>query len=96
MAGNVGGVFIIGGAAFLIIMGIRGSQHRLFPGLFGDTATMGVNVSTGEAIQQAISAVVTQTGKCYKLPNPDGTCPSGTSKTTTGAGKILCHIDGCQ
>lgn len=32
---NMGGLFIIAIGAFIVIMGIRGSQHVLFPGLFG-------------------------------------------------------------
>lgn len=36
MSGNVGaGIIILGIAAFLLIMGIKGTQHQLFPQIFG-------------------------------------------------------------
>lgn len=35
MRGNIGGLIVLGIAALLIIMAIKGSQHALFPQLFG-------------------------------------------------------------
>ncbi len=84
------GIFVIAAAAFLIIVGIRGSQHSLFPGLFGDSPYVSPGVS-GVSIQG-----LDILGKCYVLPNPDLSCPSGTTHTTTASGKVLCHKDGCQ
>lgn len=42
MKGNVGGLLVLAVGAFIIMMGIFGSQHALFPKVFGPTASYGV------------------------------------------------------
>lgn len=67
MKGNVGGIIVIGIAAFLIVMGIRGSQHALFPQLFGAQATEGVAVGSQSELPQPIT----------QKPDKNGHCPPG-------------------
>lgn len=50
MKGNIGGLLVIAVAAFLILMGIKGSQHALFPQIFGSSASYGVDTSSGNLI----------------------------------------------
>jgi hypothetical protein len=47
--GNIAGLLIVAGAAGIIVMGIKGSQHKLLPGLFGPTATFGVDTSVAKS-----------------------------------------------
>lgn len=60
--GKIGGLVVIAAAVFLIVMGIKGSQHALFPQLFGTSAETGVNASTGAV---------------FYAPAHAGNCPKG-------------------
>ncbi len=68
MNGHVGaGIIIVGIAAFLFIMGIKGTQHQLFPQIFGAPSDN----------QGQQSTVAPGTNIPTNVPDKKGNCPSG-------------------
>ena len=68
---NIGGLVVIALGVVIVIIALRGSQSSVFPGLF--PAASSAASSTTSAVQNIKGNV--QATK----PNPDGSCPAGTS-----------------
>ena len=80
---NYGGIIIIAVAAILVTMGIVGSQHVLFPGIFGPAPTP---APAGVATTPQGGVTVTAPGGQPVTLDPNlfaqavnGKCPSGFS-----------------
>lgn len=68
MSGHVGaGIIILGIAAFLFVMGIKGTQHQLFPQIFG----------TPSANQGSQGTVAPGTNIPTNVPDKQGNCTNG-------------------
>jgi hypothetical protein len=68
--GNVVGIVILAIAVAMVIIGLKGSQHALFPQLFGTTGTNTPSYAGGLAPAPV-------QGPAIMPPNKDGSCNYG-------------------
>lgn len=74
---NVGALAVLAVAMFLVVMAIRGSQHALFPGLFGPSGTNVPVFNTDPARQTPGWQLPDKNGKClpgFRLSADGKTC----------------------
>lgn len=70
MNGNVAGLLVVAIGMFAVVMGIKGSQHALFPQLFGATGT-------NTPVYNAPNAGTGASGSPDVPPGPKQSCPPG-------------------
>ena len=71
MSNGLAWILLLGGVA-VVIIGIRGSQHALFPWLPNLGASSGGNTPAANLVNQQLQGV-----KCSTPPDANGNCPPG-------------------